>query len=137
MIDRQSYYVGVKGIIRNSSGQVLILQDSGSKKWELPGGRIDRGGGIESSFAREITEEIKGARLVHFGKLVHAAQGDFFVENLHKLLLLFYLVETKLPKTIVLSQEHLASEWIDKQSLDKYEIYGTDKAAINLVFSIT
>jgi len=135
MVERQSYYVGVKGLIRNKA-EILVLRDTSTGKWELPGGRIDKGGDIKSSFAREIEEEIKGARLKKLGKIIHAAQGDFLVENNYTLLLLFYLAIVDLPKTIILSKEHSGSAWVSAYSLLKYNIYSTDRAAIELALSV-
>jgi len=41
------FYVGVKSIIRNTQGQVLLLKisqpDRAGHYWDLPGGRIKKG----------------------------------------------------------------------------------------------
>ncbi|HSW99467.1 MAG TPA: NUDIX hydrolase [Patescibacteria group bacterium] len=130
MSAQQSYYIGIKGIVRDKSDKVLILKDSSTGRWEVPGGRMDAGQTIEGAFAREIGEEVENAVLVHFGDLLFAAQGDFLVENEHKLLLLFYIVEVTLPPNLVLSSEHTDSAWVDTRSLENYTIYSSDKAAI-------
>jgi 8-oxo-dGTP pyrophosphatase MutT (NUDIX family) len=130
MSERQSYYIGIKGIIKDKTGRVLILKDSSTGKWEVPGGRIDAGQTIEGAFAREISEEIEGASLVRFGELLCAAQGDYLVENKHKLMLLFYAVEVELPPRLALSSEHTEFAWVDAQSLGAYTMYASDKAAV-------
>jgi 8-oxo-dGTP diphosphatase len=130
MSDRQSYYIGIKGIIKDQSGRVLILKDSSTGKWEVPGGRMDAEQTIEGAFAREITEEIQDASLEKFGDLLFAAQGAFNVENAHKLFLIFYSVKVRLPSKLTLSSEHTDSAWVDERSLSNYALYPSDKAAV-------
>jgi 8-oxo-dGTP pyrophosphatase MutT (NUDIX family) len=129
MSERQSYYVGIKGIIRNEASKILILKDV-TGKWEVPGGRMDAGQTIEGAFAREISEEIEGAALTEFGNLLYAAQGEFLVEDSHKLLLLFYEVTVELPPHLVLSAEHSDAAWIDARTIENYAMYTSDKAAV-------
>lgn len=135
MSDRQSFYVGVKGIIKDKNGRVLILKDSARGKWEAPGGRIDVGQSIEGAFKREIAEEIEGASLYSFGELLMALQGDFVTENEHKLLLLFYSVKVSLPVKIKLSDEHEDFAWVDKNSLNDCLLFSTDRRAISLALN--
>ena len=59
------YYIGVKGLIRNNAGKVLITQEPtffvGGGKWELPGGKIANGEeniSLEDILQREIREEL-------------------------------------------------------------------------------
>src|ERR1044071_7625828 len=103
--ERQSYYVGIKGIITNAAGDILIFKDAPRDKWELPGGRINKNQSIPESFKREISEEIEGTSLISMGEVLHVAQGDFKQANDHKLLLVFYKVEVALPEKILLSSE--------------------------------
>lgn len=132
MSNRQSYYIGVKGIIQDQDGRVLILKDSSTGKWEVPGGRMDENQTIEEAFSREIGEEIEDASLEEFGGLLFAAQGAFKVENAHKLLLIFYSVKVRLPSKLTLSSEHMDSAWVDEQSLSNYALYPSDKAAVTI-----
>lgn len=129
----QSYYIGVKGIVQNESGEVLLLRDTQHDKWELPGGRVDENQTIKESFEREVKEELLGAKLEVLGQLVHAAQGDFLVENYHKLLLLFYLARVNLPNKIALSTEHDEFAWVNRADYVNYDMYETDRAAIQIV----
>jgi len=136
MSERQSYYIGIKGIIRNEAAKILILKDVSTGKWEVPGGRMDSGQTIEGAFAREIGEEIEGATLTEFGSLLYAAQGEFLVEDSHKLLLLFYEVKAELPTNLVLSSEHTDSAWIDAQTIENYTMYTGDKVAVLRSFEL-
>ncbi len=132
MTNRQSFYVGIKGLIKNQAGEILILNDTSKGKWEVPGGRIDAGAGIEDSFAREISEEIPGATHPKLGELIYASVGDFIVENDHRLLLLFYAAQVTLPEKIALSDEHSAVAWAGKASLQKFDIFASDRLAIEM-----
>ncbi len=136
MSERQSYYVGIKGIIKNEAGRVLILKDASKDKWEIPGGRIDKDQSITDSFSRELEEELPGAKLIRLGRVIHVAQGDFVVENNHKLLLVFYLAQVTLPETLVLSDEHTGSAWVNEDDLVNYSIFTTDQAAIELSLTL-
>ena len=60
MVTEQLYYVGVKALITNAVGRLLLLRTQrpdNSYYWDLPGGRINKGEDVESAFLREITEE--------------------------------------------------------------------------------
>jgi hypothetical protein len=85
---------------------------------------------IEGAFARGIGEEVEGGTLTEFGDLLYAARSEFLVENAHKLLLLFYNVKANLPPHLVLSSAHTDSAWVDAQTMERYTIYATDKAAV-------
>jgi 8-oxo-dGTP pyrophosphatase MutT (NUDIX family) len=129
MSDRQSFYIGIKAIIVRD-GRVLLLKESPRAKWELPGGRIDGKQTIEESVARELAEEIPGAKLRSLGDLVHAATGDFMVENDHRLCLIFYTADVDLPHELTLSEEHLEYAWVDPESIEGYDIFTSDRAAL-------
>ena len=48
----QRYYLGLKAIIQNAQGQILLLKHT-KGYWDFPGGRIQQGGGsARDTFAR-------------------------------------------------------------------------------------
>lgn len=59
------FHLGVKAIIRNTAGDILLLKVnveelknySGEPYWDIPGGRIHKGGSIEETLKREVEEE--------------------------------------------------------------------------------
>lgn len=131
MAERRSYYIGIKGLIQNDLGHVLILKDVGSGKWEVPGGRLDQGQSIEEAFRREIEdEELPGSTVKSLGRIAHTAQGDFIVEDDHKLFLVFHLADVALPEVIILSEEHSDSAWVDPNDTSDFDLYSTDRSAI-------
>lgn len=64
------FSIGVKGLIRNSSGQYLLLKanvtnhSKGTQPyWDIPGGRIEENEDAITALRREIQEEIGVAQL--------------------------------------------------------------------------
>ena len=58
----QPFQIGVKGLIRNQAGAILMVKFSrrGPKLayWDLPGGRINPGETLLDSLKRGVSEEI-------------------------------------------------------------------------------
>jgi mutator protein MutT len=60
-----SFHLGVKAIIRNRKGEILLLKVNpdelerytGPAYWDLPGGRIHKGETMEDALRRELKEE--------------------------------------------------------------------------------
>ena len=52
------YRVSIKGLIRNTDGQVLVVKEAGRTWWDLPGGGMDHDESIKSALAREMYEEV-------------------------------------------------------------------------------
>jgi len=51
------YRVSVKALIRNDSGEILVVKEH-QDKWELPGGGLDHGESIHDCLGRELKEEL-------------------------------------------------------------------------------
>ncbi len=119
--------VGVKVIIQNSQGHVLLLKRASQfllpadskEAWDIPGGRIERDENLHDALAREVKEET-GATLVDTPKLLIAQ--DIFVPNrdLH-VVRLTYTLEQNLD-TIVLSDEHTDYQWFTKSDLQNVRV---------------
>ncbi|MDE1992237.1 MAG: NUDIX domain-containing protein [Rhizobiaceae bacterium] len=75
---------GAIGIIRNSSGRIVLVERSGMHAgWALPGGTVEEGEDFEIAFRREITEEtgifLEKTRLVEIEqKTFTSPQGEGF-----------------------------------------------------------
>ena len=58
----QTFQVGVKALIRNDKGDILMVHipewSGNSAHWDLPGGRIDTGETFQDTLKRELKEEI-------------------------------------------------------------------------------
>lgn len=117
------YQLGIKGLITNSEGQVLLLKVNVKKLkhnahgayWDLPGGRVEEGDSIEDTLARELDEElgceIKGT----------AKEFAFSVANIRipwgdiksGLILAIFTCQLKDDSKIVISDEHVEYRWFD------------------------
>lgn len=59
------YHLGVKALIRDPEGKVLLLKVNPAKLggnhrgayWDIPGGRVQRGSTVEDTLRRELAEE--------------------------------------------------------------------------------
>jgi len=73
----------VVALITNRKGEILIGQDSSSKKkpypgyWNLPGGKLEEGESTEDCIKREIKEElgVKVTSLKFIGTYHHSGKG--------------------------------------------------------------
>lgn len=73
MASEKLFHVGVKALIRNGAGQLLLEgrdRGQGVVTYDLPGGRIDVGEDIDQALRRELAEEIG---YVYTGPLRHVA----------------------------------------------------------------
>lgn len=114
----------VAGIIYKED-KFLIAQRNLKKSqggfWEFPGGKVEQGETYEEALKREIKEEFDADIEVK----------EYVGENIHHypekdIKLIFYKAEL-LSNTIKLL-EHEDFRWITKESKDKFEFSGADKA---------
>ena len=52
------FRVSIKCLIRDESGRVLVVKESGRDWWDLPGGGLDHGESVKTAIAREMREEV-------------------------------------------------------------------------------
>lgn len=117
------YYLGIKGLIRNSEGKILVLKASlrnhtpdSLPYWDIPGGRVEEGDDPITTLRREIEEEI-GVSEVTGPKLMTAVISRHEIPlNDGKragLVLMIYTVRIPGGSKIRLSPEHTDYEWVD------------------------
>jgi 8-oxo-dGTP pyrophosphatase MutT (NUDIX family) len=61
--------LGVRGLVTNDAGEVLLIQHTYVKGWYMPGGGIERGETAEEALARELVEEA-GVRILDRPRLI-------------------------------------------------------------------
>lgn len=114
------FQVGVKALINNSQGKILIL-DSGewhlkhqTQHWDVPGGRIQEGHTILETLQREVEEEtgIKEVIEPEFFTAVVSNFKDIPIDG-YKVGLILMVYRLKIPENseIVLSHEHSGYKW--------------------------
>lgn len=111
MAAQSLHTVGALGIVRNSAGQVLLVQTA-SAGWELPGGRVEVGEDVLTALEREVLEETGCTVAVE-----RLAGMNSHLDEPASLLLVFhcrYLAGEPRP-----GQEELAAAWFTpREALD-------------------
>jgi 8-oxo-dGTP diphosphatase len=129
------YHLGVKALIRNAEGQLLLLKVNPGKLkgnehgayWDMPGGRVQQGSSVEATLARELEEEtgltdiassqpfamvLSNIRIPqHPAAAAHSAPTPAATPDVG-LVLSVYLCEVGDAGTIRLSDEHAEYAWM-------------------------
>jgi 8-oxo-dGTP diphosphatase len=140
MASEKFYQVGVKALIRNAQGQVLLLKTGEgfhTAHWDFPGGRIQEGQTALEALRREIEEE---TGITEIGD-VEFFQGcisnhELTFEGMKPvgLVLMTYKVTIPAGSNILLSDEHETYEWVSMAEVaerlkEKYPAELTDLLA--------
>ena len=95
MANEDTFHLGIKAVIRNKTGKVLVLKsnpkykDSTSKKsiyWDLPGGRLQKGQNIKETLKRDSSKDQKEALQILSNSYEKLGQKDKVLETSLKLL---------------------------------------------------
>ncbi|MBX9696580.1 MAG: NUDIX hydrolase [Alphaproteobacteria bacterium] len=109
----QSYYLGIKGIVKNASGLILLLKHK-KGYWDLPGGRVSRGETPEQTLLREVEEEtgLTGLRDIKAQSMV---LSPIMIKNSdqqsHGLIFWYHTCTQRQDVPIKLSDEHTEYRW--------------------------
>lgn len=136
------FHLGIKALIRNSSGRILLLKVNkeklkgfqGEPYWDIPGGRIQKGSTVDETLIREVEEEIGAKEIKNIKPFsmvlskIRIPQGDDSVG----LILGAYTCEIPENSEIKLSEEHVEANWftpleVSKLLEVKYPIEFTEK----------
>ncbi|GEM_PF-858839 len=114
--------VGVKAILKNTDGKYLLVKRSDEKypeigaKWDIPGGRIEKGSSLMENLKREIKEEV-GLELKETPKLIFAQ--DIIRPDKHVVRLTYSGVIEGGP--ILDKTEHTEFKWFTLEELKNLE----------------
>lgn len=108
------FHLGVKALIPNHQGKILLLQREG-KGWDIPGGRIHKNESLEAALKREVFEETGLDTLTHiaFFKLTLSSTRILIPSGNVGLVLAVYLCHCEDVSRILISDEHVGFGWFD------------------------
>lgn len=77
--------LGVRGLVTNAEGRVLLIEHTYTRGWHMPGGGVERGEACEAALARELVEEA-GIEVVGRPRLVSIHSNHALFRGDHVLL---------------------------------------------------
>jgi len=130
--------VGVKVIIKNNNGDILLLKRTSQfllpadseESWDIPGGRIEPDESLRDALAREVKEEIS-VDLDGNPELLVAQ--DIFVQSrdLHVVRLTY--THQQPVDSLTLSDEHSEYKWFSKDELQNVRVEPFLQEALTLI----
>lgn len=129
MADEKKFHVGVKAVIENEQGKLLLMKEDvrnhslpTSEYWDFPGGRMQEGERVLDALAREVEEET-GITKVNDPKFVTAVISNHEIKlkngEIVGLVLMVYRAGIDLAVKIKLSHEHIGFEWVTREEAKK------------------
>jgi 8-oxo-dGTP pyrophosphatase MutT (NUDIX family) len=118
MANEKFYQVGMKALVVNSRGQVLLLKSGEGfhrPHWDFPGGRIQEGQTAVEALRREIEEETgitAVSDIEFFQGCISNHELTFQGKKPVGLVLMTYKITVPEDAKIVLSDEHTEFEWV-------------------------
>lgn len=105
--------LGVRGLVTNPAGEVLLIHHTYVRGWYMPGGGIERGETAEEALARELIEEV-GVRIVGRPRLISFHSNHVRFPGDH---VLIYRVDSWEPCEATSMGEIHAAEWFAPDAL--------------------
>lgn len=123
MAHEKLFHVGVKGLITNAEGKILVLNVNTARfrdktdegHWDIPGGRIQVGSDVKETLTREITEETGVSAISDIGfftAVISNLQIPISETERVGLVLMIYKVTIPEDSQIVLNEENTEYEWV-------------------------
>jgi 8-oxo-dGTP pyrophosphatase MutT (NUDIX family) len=125
MKEEDIFHLGVKAVIQNSSGKILLLGInprklkkgggwSGEIYFDIPGGRIKRGDTVEKTLRTEIQEETGITDISSYTPFTMVLSNIRIPTDKEDvgLILSVYTCKVEIPNTITLSDEHRSYKWV-------------------------
>ncbi len=105
--------LGVRGLVTDADGRVLLIQHTYTHGWHMPGGGVERGETAEEALARELVEEA-GVELVGRARLLslHSNHARFRGDHV-----LVYRIESWRPCKATSRGEIHEIGWFDPAAL--------------------
>lgn len=130
---------GVIGIIENEQGKILISQRFNPEvpkahlKWDVPGGKIEKGESPREAILREIAEEtgLKVKVLKKLGKPIFSIWE--LEDSLLHIKLYCYHCRAASSKFQLGDHRINALQWIKKSEIGNFDFLATTKSFLNLI----
>lgn len=129
----QTFQVGIKALITNDQGQILMVHipewSGNAAHWDMPGGRIDEGETFLQTLRRELQEEI-GVDYTGDPKQLGAYLTNITIPvGDTRLPLIFVVYEVKLPEDTAITLDPESAE-------DDYRWFSPAEAAEAFAFKL-
>ena len=117
----KAYGLTIRSVIKNNEGEILVLRrhpksKTNPHKWELPGGKIEKGEFFDEALIREIKEET--ALDVKVGDFCEAVQDDYP----HKRTVQLIMYSKDITGEVKISDEHDDWMWASINDIKSLEI---------------
>lgn len=117
----RAYGLTVRGIIRNENDEILLVKRhpksrTDPEKWELPGGKVEKGEFFDEALIREIKEETD--LNCKIGDFAEAVQNDYT----HKRTVQIMMYLEDVSGSVKISDEHTDWMWADSEKIKELEI---------------
>lgn len=115
------YGLTMRGIVKNGDGEVLILKRHpksyyGAEKWELPGGKVDKGEFFDEALIREVKEESGlDCKLDEFCEAI----GEEYPQK-KTVQIIMYLKDIE--GEVAISDEHVDYKWASVDEIRDLEV---------------
>ena len=121
------FQLGVKALIKNKKGEILLLRTNPAKlsanflnHWDLPGGRLHKGESLLEALKREVAEETGIIDLIIIAQVVSVISNFRIplkttpkISESTGLLLVIYECTLAENVTVKISAEHLEYMWLE------------------------
>ncbi|MCK5413303.1 MAG: NUDIX hydrolase [Candidatus Pacebacteria bacterium] len=131
MKDDKIQQVSIRGFLCRDD-KVLFLKTP-TKRWELPGGRMDYGESVEETFQREIKEEI-GFENFEMGDLMN--MWSFVNEEINHHFIVFDFEILTNEDIIRLSDEHIEYKWVGVDEFEQMNMREGHKETLRKYFKL-
>ena len=117
----KAYGLTIRSVVKNKKGKILVLRrhpksKTNPHKWELPGGKIEKGEFFDEALIREIKEET--ALDVKVGDFCEAVQDDYP----HKRTVQLIMYSKDITGEVKISDEHDDWMWASINEIKSLEI---------------
>ncbi len=117
----KAYGLTIRSVVKNKKGKILVLRrhpksKTNPHKWELPGGKIEKGEFFDEALIREIKEET--ALDVKVGDFCEAVQDDYP----HKRTVQLIMYSKDITGEVKISDEHDDWMWASINDIKSLEI---------------